>query len=137
LRVLLVDDEANVRRMLQRGLVRAGFSTVEARDGRAALELLRSGDFDLVVSDVQMPVMTGVELLAALEHEGLDVPVLLISGSFEVADANTARELGAFDFFRKPFSMSELARAARQAVQSNLTSMRRLRAREAVDVSLR
>src|SRR5258706_8011774 len=115
-RILLVDDEPHVRRMLQRCLTRAGFDTVEVSDGQAALDLLRSESFDLVVCDVQMPIMTGIELLEALRNEGLDVPVVLVSGSLEVPDASTAQELGAFDFFKKPFSLAELQQAARRAL---------------------
>ena len=117
-RVLLVDDERDVRRMLQRCLARAGFDTVEVSDGRAALDLLRREAFDLVVSDVQMPIMTGIELLGALGSEGLDVPVVLVSGSLEVPDASKARELGAFDFFKKPFPIAELLQSVRRAALS-------------------
>jgi DNA-binding NtrC family response regulator len=137
LRALVVDDEAHVRRMLQRGLARAGFVTAEVPHGQAALELLRRESFDLVISDVQMPVMNGPELLEALEREGLELPVLLISGSLEVPDVATARRLGAFDFFRKPFSVAELAHAAMRAAQSRRTSREGLRAWEQVDAAVR
>jgi two-component system response regulator AtoC len=133
LRVLLVDDERDVRRMLQRSMARMGFETTEAGDGQAALELLRHQDFDLVVSDVQMPGMTGIELLGALDREGLDVPVVLVSGSLEVPDAGAARDLGAFDFFRKPFSLEELRKAARRAAVSRRASGRHSLRPSAVD----
>jgi len=116
--VLVVDDEQDVRRMLQRCLARVGFATVEAPHGQAALDLLREEHFDLVVSDVQMPVMTGIELLEAVQHERPEVPVVLISGSLEVQDARMARELGAFDFLKKPFSISELQGSARRATEA-------------------
>lgn len=125
-RVLLVDDERDVRRMLQRFLARAGFDTVEAGDGQAALELLRREPFDVVVSDVQMPVMTGIELLAALEHEGLEVPVVLVSGSLEVPDMDAALGLGAFDYLKKPFSLGELERTARRAALSRRSGYHRV-----------
>lgn len=94
--------------MLVRGLERAGFEVIQADNGRDALYKLRQERFDAVVSDVRMPVMTGIELLEALGSEKLDVPVLLMSGSLEVADQQAAGRLGAVDFLRKPFPIAEL-----------------------------
>jgi DNA-binding response OmpR family regulator len=82
-RVLLVDDERMLRRVLRWGLARAGFEVVEADNGQAALELLSREHFDLVISDVQMPVMNGLALLQALSTARSEVPVLLISGSLD------------------------------------------------------
>jgi DNA-binding NtrC family response regulator len=115
-RVLLVDDERMLRRVIRRGLVRAGFEVVEAENGVAALELLARERFDLVVSDVHMPLMDGVELLEALSTAQSAVPVVLISGSLEVQGKEEARRLGAFDFLKKPFALSELHQIALRAV---------------------
>jgi DNA-binding NtrC family response regulator len=117
-RVLVVDDEGVLRRVLRRGLVQAGFDVVEADTGLAALELARRERFDLIVSDVNMPVMDGVELLSALLTAQPDVPVVLISGSVDVQGTKEARCLGAFDFLRKPFDLSELEQIARRAVDN-------------------
>jgi DNA-binding NtrC family response regulator len=115
-RVLLVDDERMLRRVIRRGLVRAGFEVVEADNGVAALELLARERFDLVVSDVHMPLMDGVELLEALSTAQSAVPVVLISGSLEVQGKEDARRLGAFDFLKKPFALTELHQIALRAV---------------------
>jgi DNA-binding NtrC family response regulator len=118
-RVLLVDDERMLRRVLRRGLAQAGFEVVEACDGRAALELLRRERFDLVVSDVQMPVMDGLELLEALPTVQSDVPVVLMSGSLDLRENDDARHLGAFDFLKKPFGLTELQQIALRAANSH------------------
>jgi CheY-like chemotaxis protein len=115
-RVLLVDDERMLRRVIRRGLVRAGFEVVEADNGVAALELLARERFDLVVSDVHMPLMDGVELLEAVSTAQPAVPVVLISGSLEVQGKEEARRLGAFDFLKKPFALTELHQIALRAV---------------------
>lgn len=116
-RVLVVDDEIEVRRMVVRCLKRAGFVTAEAGNGETALRLLREQTFDLLISDVQMPVMNGLELLEAVQSECPAVPVVLVTGSLEVQDAPMARALGAFGLLKKPFSITELQRTARRATR--------------------
>jgi DNA-binding NtrC family response regulator len=115
-RILVVDDEQMLRRVIRRGLVRAGFQVIEAENGVAALEQLRRERFDLVVSDVQMPVMDGVRLLEAISAAHAAVPVVLISGSLEVRDKVEACRLGAIDFLKKPFNLTDLQQIARRAV---------------------
>jgi len=111
-RALLVDDEPLLRKVLARALSQVGFEVVEATNGQRALEHLEQGAFDLVVSDVRMPVMNGLELLEAVAARRPALPVVLMSGSDEVADRSSAIGLGAVDFLVKPFSTSELQRKA-------------------------
>lgn len=91
---------------------------LEAGDGIAALELARRHRFDAVVSDIRMPRMNGLELLAALVELDAKLPVVLISGSDEIADTRAARRLGAFDFVPKPLNpvrfLATVARAIEQ-----------------------
>jgi CheY-like chemotaxis protein len=119
-RILLVDDDRHVRRMLVRGLERAGLEVIQACNGRDALYKLRHERFDAVVCDVRMPVMNGIELLEALAHESLDVPVLLMSGSLEVSDLQTAGQLGVVDFLKKPFPIAELQTRALRAATNRI-----------------
>lgn len=107
-RVLLVDDEPELRRVFRRSLVRAGFDVTEAGDGAAALELSRQRDFEVVISDVCMPNMTGLVLLDRLLLEVPQVPVVLVSGSTAFMDVASALACGAFDFLQKPVSLGEL-----------------------------
>src|SRR6187551_871888 len=93
-RVLVVEDEPELRRLVRRSLMRLGHEVIEALDGRAALELAREQHFDVVVSDVGMPDLTGMELLERLRSECPDLPVVLVSGSSDVASAERAKQCG-------------------------------------------
>ena len=78
-RVLLVDDEPQVRELLSRHLSNKGFDCTQAADGRAALERIESDPPHLVVTDIKMPRMDGMELLRRLSSQGVDLPVVLIT----------------------------------------------------------
>lgn len=123
-RLLLVDDEPELRRVFRRTLSRAGFEVVEAADGQDALALSRQSTFDLVVSDVCMPHMNGLELLERLVREAPDLPVLFVSGSTDLMDVSTALACGAFDFLQKPVDLAELRVRAARGVEEH---QRRLR----------
>jgi DNA-binding NtrC family response regulator len=118
-RVLLVDDEPELRRLLHRTLTRAGFDVVDAENGRVALEAARQERFDVVISDVRMPCMGGMELLERLQLEEPGLPVVLISGSLELTDRRGAVELGAFDFLAKPSQLADVQGVALRAVAAH------------------
>ena len=123
-RVLLVDDEPALRRVVRRALAKAGFEVVEAPNGKVASDLAQQSAFDLVVTDVDMPVMGGLELLRWLATKQPELPVLVMSGSFDVSTADAAGLLGACRFLRKPFLMSDLRHCALRAVSDEGQSMR-------------
>lgn len=108
LHVLVVDDEPTLRRLVKRALSGAGISVTEASNGLEALALCRHQNFGAVVSDVRMPVMDGLELLAELQRLDPGLPVILVSGSDEVETQQEARDRGAFDFLPKPFVLFDL-----------------------------
>ncbi len=112
----MVDDEPLLRSLLSRALARADFDVVEAASGRAALQLLCAERFDLVISDVQMPLMTGIELLRRLRHHQPELPVVLISGVFELAPDQSPADIGAFAVLSKPFPFEELHEVALRAL---------------------
>jgi DNA-binding response OmpR family regulator len=103
-RVLIVDDEPNVRLMLHTALTSVGYEVIEAADGQAALELLRGPDFrcDLVLLDLLMPRMDGMELLRRLRALGNVVPVVILTAHGSIPEAVEAMKLGAIDFLTKP-----------------------------------
>lgn len=115
-RVLLVDDEPELRRLLRRFLARAGYEVVEAVNGSAGLLLARRERFDVVITDVRMPLMSGLELLEYLVVEEPGLPVVLISGSTELQNRRSAIAMGAFDFLAKPISLAHLQSVASSAV---------------------
>jgi putative two-component system response regulator len=118
-RVLIVDDEPTLRRLMRRALSGMGLDVVEASNGKEALELLHGHDFSAVVSDVRMPVMGGIELVEQLQRLAPDVPVVLVSGSDEVSSRAGAKVLGAFDFLAKPFDLFDLGCRVLSAVAAH------------------
>jgi two-component system response regulator ResD len=106
--VLVVDDEPIVRQVVVRYLEDAGFDTFEAEDGLAARELLERESPNVVVLDVMMPRLGGLELCSWIRARS-DVPVILLTALGEEADRIVGLELGADDYVTKPFSPRELA----------------------------
>jgi CheY-like chemotaxis protein len=114
--ILLVDDEPSLRRLVARWLTRAGFEVLQADDGVAAVDLARRHRLDAVVSDVRMPRMGGLELLELLLELDSRLPILLMSGSDEIADAQMAQQLGASDFLAKPLNLTQLQSAVERMI---------------------
>jgi two-component system nitrogen regulation response regulator NtrX len=102
--VLIVDDEANIRRMLGRLLQGESYHTLEADGGRQALEQADAEDPDVVLLDLAMPGMSGMEVLRALRERRPELPVVMISGRATLQDAVEATKLGAFHFIEKPLT---------------------------------
>lgn len=115
-RVLLVDDQPELRRLFRRSLSKAGFEVEEAWDARVAMQLLRASRFDVVISDVRMPDMSGVELLKELFDIDPDLPVVLTSGSPDVSTSSDASAYGAFAFLVKPVPFELMRDTAERAV---------------------
>jgi len=128
--VLLVDDEANITAVYARQLRKHGMTVEVATDPVAAAELIRTRSFDVVVSDVTMPGMTGLELLRAVREHDLDLPVVLMTGGPDVKDAIKAMEYGAFRYLAKPVPLAELTDVVSRAAR--LHQMARIR-REALE----
>jgi two-component system response regulator RegX3 len=108
-RILLVDDDAGVRDVVAFTLRREGFEVDEERDGQSALESGRSGLYSLVVLDVMLPGLSGVEVCRALRAES-DVPILMLTARDAESDRVLGLELGADDYVTKPFSSGSTVR---------------------------
>lgn len=115
--VLLVDDDEALARMLQRALKSAGFEVTVANNGTTAMEMIISRPFDVIVTDIQMPGMSGVELLGVVRAYDLDVPVILMTGAPTVETAVEAVRLGALVYLAKPTSNETLVKAVERASQ--------------------
>ena len=103
-KILIVDDERQMRLALGETLRRAGFSTSEVSSGAEALTVFGKGDFDLVISDIRMPEMGGIELLSRIKATNQEVPVVMITAYGTIEDAVEAMKRGASDYLLKPFS---------------------------------
>ncbi|HET6777427.1 MAG TPA: sigma-54 dependent transcriptional regulator [Gemmatimonadales bacterium] len=120
--VLLVDDEANIRRMLGALLRSEGFSVSEAPNGNAALLLLDEADPDVVLLDLMMPPgPDGLETLTRIRERGRSAPVIMMSGKAQLTDAVRAVKLGAFQFLEKPLSPEGVLVTVRAALELNRT----------------
>ena len=120
--VLLVDDEANIRRMLAALLRSEGFSVSEAPNGNAALLLLDEADPDVVLLDLMMPPgPDGLETLTRMRERGRSAPVIMMSGKAQLTDAVRAVKLGAFQFLEKPLSPEGVLVTVRAALELNRT----------------
>jgi DNA-binding response OmpR family regulator len=106
-RILVVDDDESVRFLNALLLQRAGYEVDCATDGQSAWEILSGGHYDLVVTDHEMPRLSGLELVERMHTQHLEVPVIIVSGSFEAIDHNEPG-LNLAAVLRKPFHLSEL-----------------------------
>ena len=125
-RILLVDDEPLVLTVLSRLLDRDGYEVVSASGGVKGRDLFQEQPFDLMVSDVRMASITGIELLRLVHAERPLMPVLLITGYADMATATEALKLGAFDYIEKPIRVPrEASDADREALRQQLESILR------------
>jgi EAL domain-containing protein (putative c-di-GMP-specific phosphodiesterase class I) len=115
--VLVVDDDESVARTLRRVLEASGFDVSMASDGATAANMVVAQSFDVILSDIQMPQMSGVDLLRVVRAYDLDVPVILMTGDPKVETAIEAVSLGALQYLVKPTPNAELVRAVERASQ--------------------
>jgi two-component system OmpR family response regulator len=106
--IMIVDDEAGVRELLRDTLKIAGFETVEADNGMSALTVLRSHKPDLIIIDINMPLMDGFELVERLRGTGDLVPVLMLTARNDQQDISRGLRIGADDYVVTPFGLEEL-----------------------------
>jgi len=117
IRILVVDDESAIRRALRPPLVELGFQVVDASRGEEALQMLRAGGFDVVLLDVNMPGIGGIETLRRIRAFAPRLPILILTVRDAEEEKVEALELGADDYVTKPFSMRELIARIRTAVR--------------------
>ena len=115
-RVLIADDEANLRKVLRTLLDRDGHETQAVGDGEAALKAIEAGGIDILITDLKMPGMSGLDLLRAALKIDTNLPVIVITAHGSVDTAVSALKSGAFDYITKPFDKDELRLAVRKAI---------------------
>lgn len=106
-KVLIIEDDSNIAQLLQLYLEKEGFETSVARDGGKGVELFRTGNPDLVLLDIMLPVMDGWSVLKKIREEGT-TPVIMLTAKGEVEDRVAGLESGADDYVVKPFEMKEV-----------------------------
>ena len=117
-RILIIEDEAAIRRVLVKILSEenASYTLEEAEDGAAGYEKIKNTDYDLVLCDIKMPKMDGVELLEAVKKIKPEIPMVMISGHGDMETAINTMRLGAFDYISKPPDLNRLLNTVRNAL---------------------
>lgn len=117
-RVLVVDDREGIRTFIADVLASAGYETTTASDGREALDLMGAGGFDLIITDLKMPRMDGMELLSRVAERDPGVPVIVLTAHGTIDNAVEAMKLGAFDYLTKPLEgPAQLRSLVRRAIE--------------------
>ncbi|MDH4038252.1 MAG: response regulator [Candidatus Krumholzibacteria bacterium] len=112
-RILVVDDEPEIRGMLHDSLAKAGYEVLEAPDGKRAIEMLRKQTFDIVISDILMPEKDGLEVIMYLQRESPMTKCIAISSPSNRVFLQSAQLLGATRVVEKPFSVTDIEAAVR------------------------
>ena len=117
-RILVIDDEATIRMSLVEALAADGYEVEDAETGEEALARCHGGDFDLLVTDLKLPGISGLEVLEALRNQNRDLPVILMTAYGDVDTAVAAMRLGAYDYITKPFRLAEIRKQVRGALRA-------------------
>lgn len=116
-RLLVIEDETSIARILQLELEHEGYIVGRAEDGRKGLEMALSGEWDLVLLDVMLPGLNGIEVLRRIRSSGSQIPVVLLTARDTVPDKVSGFETGANDYITKPFAMEELLARVRNLLR--------------------
>lgn len=109
MKILIVDDEEMSIKLIEMQLLKDNHEILTSTDGRDAIDIIKNEQPDLVISDIMMPFMSGLELLEIIKAENKKIPVILVSALDDVEVVQTAIGMGADDFIIKPVKMDELA----------------------------
>ena len=112
-KILIVDDEEGVRGMLADFFDTLGYQSISAQNGREALDLIEKHHVSLVISDIKMPIMDGIELLKRIKKTHADLDVVLITGYGPDYSRKVVKEAGASDFITKPFNIDVIEKKVR------------------------
>src|SRR6478736_4019429 len=126
MRFLVVEDEKRIADFLQRGLESAGYAVDVAGDGQAALDFIHATDYDLIILDIMLPDLDGLQILEKIRNRKVGPPVLILSARGAVDDRVKGLELGADDYLTKPFAFVELLARVRALLRRGQPTPERL-----------
>jgi len=127
--ILIIDDDRPIRTSLTEVLEYEKFKVDSAEDGESGLKMLKAGSYDLLLCDIKMPKMDGMEVLQKIQEESIEVPIVMISGHGDIETAVAAVKGGAFDFISKPLDLNRLLVTVRNALDKKelVTETKQLR----------
>ena len=123
-RVLVIDDDADIRRLLCDILTSAGHLVADACNGAEGIEIFKKEAFDLVLTDLEMPEMSGWEVARSIKNHNPDITIALITGWGETIDSAQLRESGISTIVNKPFRMDQIINLAREVQAGTLSGQR-------------
>ncbi|MDO8366482.1 MAG: response regulator transcription factor [Saprospiraceae bacterium] len=124
MRILLIEDETKTLQSLRQGVEEYGWTVNTASDGLLGLRLAQQTDYDVIVSDITMPGLTGLELCRQLREEGIATPILLLTALNHTDDKVTGLDAGADDYLAKPFEFKELMARIKALARRPTTTLR-------------
>ncbi|MCK4489004.1 MAG: sigma-54-dependent Fis family transcriptional regulator, partial [Anaerolineales bacterium] len=127
-RILVIDDEIGICEGVQRALESEGFQVAIALDGKSGLALVKENGFDLILLDVKMPEISGLDLIGMIHQIDPEIICIIITGYATVEMAVSAIKQGAYDFLTKPFSVDILLLAVNQGLERRMLSLEAKRA---------
>jgi len=133
-RILVVDDEKVIREILAEFLTLEGYSVASVEDGEKALTELRIRPYDLVITDLKMPRLSGLQLLERIGEENISVLTVIMTGFGTVETAIEAMKKGAYDYLLKPFKVEEVIHVVRRALYRQRLQAENIRLREALTI---
>ena len=119
--VLIVDDDVMIVEVMRRWLEREGYKVDVGHNGQEAFAKLKAGAYECMILDVNMPVISGVELLLLLQSEGMKVPTIVMAGSGDFEESEMKEFGNVVRYLSKPFSMQDMVAAVRQLAQPPVT----------------
>jgi DNA-binding NtrC family response regulator len=108
IRILIVDDESDLRNLLNHVLTQAGYEVVEAPGGEEALNILQRETFDIALLDIQMPNINGIQVLKYLQKNSPSTKAIMLTGYAGLKNAMEAKQFGATDFINKPYNIEDI-----------------------------
>jgi heavy metal response regulator len=120
MRILVVEDEKKVASFLKKGLEEEHYAVDVSHDGEQGLALARTNEYDLVVLDIMLPKMDGMEVLRHIRSDGLDVPILILTARDSLEDVVDGLDSGSDDYLTKPFSFAELVARVRALLRRGM-----------------
>ena len=115
-KILIVEDEENMARFIELELLHEGYEVIKAEDGRTGLDIAESGEVDLILLDIMIPELNGLEVLRRVRRNS-DIPIILLTARDAVMDKVSGLDAGADDYITKPFAIEELLARVRTALK--------------------
>lgn len=136
MRILLVEDEIKTLQSLRQGMEEQEWNVNTATDGQSGLRLALSGDYDVIISDITMPGLTGIQLLRELRKNGISTPFLLLTALSDTNDKINGLDAGADDYLAKPFDFRELLARVKALARRPVSTTRRENVLRYADVEM-